>query len=73
VGEASLLLELIDSVSNRVLVRAVDRQAATRPGSQMQRSNPVTNWSDVRNLARRWARQLRDDLDELTTAASSLR
>jgi hypothetical protein len=64
VGEATLVLELRDSVTFSIIARAVDRRAAARPGSSMQ-SNTVTNWAEVRRLANRWAQQLRAGLESL--------
>ncbi len=64
VGEATLVLELRDSESNAILVRAVDRRAAERPGQAIE-STRVTNLAEVRRLGRRWATILREGLDEL--------
>ncbi|HSG91361.1 MAG TPA: DUF3313 family protein [Pseudomonadales bacterium] len=64
VGSATLVLEIVDAQSGTVLVRALDRRAAERRGLPM-RSSPVTNWSEVRQLAHFWARTLRERLDEL--------
>ena len=66
VGEASLVLELRESASNAILVRAVDRRAAERPGQAIE-STRVTNTAEVRRLGRRWATILRDGLDEVLT------
>ena len=66
VGQATLVIEIRDSQSNAVLVRAVDRRAAQTKG-MTQESNSVTNWSEVQRLARTWATQLRSRLDEATT------
>lgn len=62
-GEATLLVELRDSMSDEILARAVDRRAAesTRP----HRSNVVTNTSELRIAADRWARSLNKQLEEL--------
>ena len=70
VAEATLVLELIDSMSNETLVRAAERRAAERPGGGMNMmwSNPVTNWAEVRRLARRWAEKLRKGLDSVEGA-----
>lgn len=57
VGEATLVLELYDSVSGEILARAVDRRAAE--SAYPRESNPVSNWSEVRRLARTWAGILR--------------
>ena len=64
VGEASLVLELRESQSNAILIRAVDRRAADRPGQGIE-SNRVTNPAEVRRLGRRWAVIIRDGLDKL--------
>ena len=63
-GDATMVLELRDSMSNEVLARGADRRAAeaTFPGP----ANSVTVWSDVRRLAKTWARLLRTRLEELT-------
>jgi hypothetical protein len=63
VGEATLVLELRDSVSHEILARAADRRAA-EPAFPTQ-SNTVTNWSEVRRLAKSWAQLLRRRLEEL--------
>jgi hypothetical protein len=65
VGEATLVVELRDSVSNTTLARMVDRRAAERPGGGGFHSNSATNTGEVRQLARSWARLLRQRLDEL--------
>ena len=63
VGEATLVLELLDSESGEVIYRAADRRAAEPGGSRGVRANTVTTWNEVRRLARRWATRLRDGLD----------
>jgi hypothetical protein len=70
VGEATLVLEIVDSMSGEVLFRAADRRAADRMGGGMTpvRSTPPTNWSEVRRLARRWASRLREGLDSLPSS-----
>ena len=62
VGEATLVLELVDSESGAVLVRTADRRAAERRGYMME-ANPVTSWAEVRRLANAWASLLRERLD----------
>ena len=64
VGEATLLLEFIDSQSEAVLIRAIERRAAEQTGVVME-ANPVTNWMEVRRLANSWARRLRSNLELL--------
>jgi hypothetical protein len=69
VGEATLVLEVVDSMSGEVLFRAADRRAAERAGGTTPvRSNPATNWSEVRRLARTWGSRLREGLDSLPTS-----
>jgi hypothetical protein len=67
VGEATLLLKLIDSESGAVLLRAVDRRSAERQ-SMAFASNSVSNCLEVKRLAQFWARLLRERLDELSQA-----
>ena len=64
VGEATLVLELRDSVTNTVLARSIDRRAAENPGGDIRWSTNVSNAAEVRRLARRWATRLREALDE---------
>ncbi len=65
VGEATLVIELADSQSGSVLVRAVDRRAAQQTG-WMTESTSVTNAAEVRRLFSGWARLVRTALEELT-------
>lgn len=62
VGEATLVLELRDSMSGETIYRAVDRRKIERPGDVVE-ANVVTTWAEVRRWARRWATRLRDGLD----------
>lgn len=68
VGEATLILEAVDSQSGEVIFRAVERRSAERPGGDMMLMSPVTTWAEVRRLARGWATKLRDGLDSIPTA-----
>ena len=65
VGEATLVIELRDSLSNEVVYRAVERRAAESVGNQMIRANTATTWAEVRRWARRWAVRLREGLDSI--------
>ena len=65
VGEATLVIELRDSLSNEVVYRAVDRRAAENMGNRMIRANTATTWAEVRRWARRWAVRLREGLDSV--------
>lgn len=63
VGEATLVLELRDSITEAILARSVDRRAAEQSYG-LQHSNRVFNTAEVRRLARIWASLLRNRLDE---------
>ncbi len=63
IGEATLVVELRDSITEAILARAVDRRAA-ESAFELRESNRVTNAQEVRRLAAAWARLLRDRLDE---------
>ncbi len=61
VGEATLVVEGIDSMSGEVVFRAVDRRSTNSTG----RASTVTTWSEVRRAARRWATILREGLESI--------
>lgn len=63
IGEATLVLELRDAVTNEILARAVDRRAADRTDLFIELST-VTAWSEVRIVGKAWARILQQRLDE---------
>ena len=63
VGQATLVLELRDSMSGEILARSADRRAAESTGGMQ--ANTVTSWNEVRRLARTWARILVSRLDQL--------
>lgn len=63
VGEATLVLEVRDSISNTVLVRAVDRRAAE--SMIAFESTPPRNRAEVRRLGRRWGQIIRDGLEAI--------
>jgi hypothetical protein len=67
VGEITLILEVVDSMSGEVIVRAVERRALDRSGMAM-RSSTVNTWAEVRRVTRRWATKLRDGLDSIPEA-----
>jgi hypothetical protein len=66
-GEATLVIEAVDSMSGEVIARIVERRAAQRPGGQAFMANTVTTWAEVRRLLRNWAGTLREGLDALPT------
>lgn len=63
VGEATIVLEIRDSVSHTVLARAVDRRAAE--SSTMMESSTPRNRAEVRRLGRRWGAMIRDGLEAM--------
>jgi hypothetical protein len=68
VGEATLVLEVSDSQSEGILVRAADRRLAQDMSGNLQRSSGAYNWSEVRQLANLWSSQLRRGLERLMQA-----
>ncbi len=66
VGQATFVVELVDSQTSTVLVRALDTRSARTPGYSY-RSNAATNRAQVRQLIARWADLLVDALNDLTT------
>jgi hypothetical protein len=71
IGDATLVLELRDSMSNAIFLRAVDRRAAGSQSGSMTASNRVTNAAEVRRLGQRWARLVKDGLEKLMTEGTS--
>ena len=66
VGEATLVMELHDSTSGAILVRAIDRRAAGNATSgTVTESNRATNRAEVRRLGRRWASIIRGGIEAL--------
>jgi hypothetical protein len=61
-GEATLVVELRDSMTDEVVARAVDHRSVSP--AFVRRSTSVSNEAEVRNAARRWAADLRRQLDE---------
>lgn len=66
VGEATLVVEIRDSITEAILARVVDRDAAEDMSGTFIESNRVTNRAEVRRLVRRWARSLRESLETVT-------
>jgi len=67
VGEATLILEVVDSMSGEVIARAIERRSMERPGGDLMFSTPVTTWAEVRRMARTWATRLRAGMDSIPT------
>ncbi len=64
VGEMTLVLELRDSQSDEVLVRAFDRQAV-EGAAMVSGSGVVSTWQGVERLVGRWASGASEGLDRL--------
>jgi len=70
IGAATPVLELKDSMSGETLARAVDRRKVDAPAgpggpNTLSRVTPVTAWSEVRRVARRWASTVTQLIDQL--------
>lgn len=64
VGEATLVLELVDIPSNTVIARIADRRSAEQRGIAME-SNTATNSREARRVMKQWARLLRNALENI--------
>jgi hypothetical protein len=64
VGEVTIIVEALDSLSGEVVFRGLERREAGTTAGAM-RSSSVTTWAEVRRLIRRWASTLVDGLDSL--------
>ena len=62
-GQMTLYLELWDSASNTLLARAMDAQAD--PDTMAQKGGSVTNKAAADRILRKWAKELRERLDEV--------
>jgi hypothetical protein len=67
VGEATLVIEIRDSITGAILARTIDRRAAESMPGMLTESNRVTNTAEVRRVVRRWATALREGLERITT------
>ncbi len=65
VGQATFVVELVDSQTSTVLVRALDTRSARTPGSS-DPTDAASNRAQVRALIARWADLLVDALNDLT-------
>jgi hypothetical protein len=70
VGAATLVLELRDSITDAILIRAIDRDLAEDMSGMMSESNRVTNTAEVRRLIRGWMSTLRERLDSFNGFSS---
>lgn len=63
-GEATLFLELYDSVSGEILARVLDREVG-RDYGRFRYTTRVSNSAEARRMLKQWAGQLRAALDEV--------
>jgi hypothetical protein len=68
-GQMTLYLELWDSASNTLLARAMDAQAD--PDTMAQMGGSVTNKAAADRMLRKWAKELRERLDEVKGKSGS--
>ena len=65
IGSATLVIELHDSISGEMLVRATERRSAEVSGGELRRSSAAINFAEIKRDAKRWATSLSKALDEL--------
>ena len=70
IGEVTLVLELRDSITGAILVRAIDRDAIG-DDDMMNRASRASNTADVKRLIRRWMSTLRERLDTFSGFANA--
>ena len=67
----TLRMDLVDSSTQALIGRVIDRQRA-RNNMSMQVTNSVTNRAEADRMLRRWADILRDALDEARAGNGAL-
>jgi len=70
-GRMTLRMDLVDSSTQALIGRVIDRQRA-RNNMSMQVTNSVTNRAEADRMLRRWADILRDALDEARAGNGAL-
>lgn len=68
-GRMTLKLEIYDSVTGDLIATASDRRESPRRG-YMQWTTSVTNNAEARRMLQRWAKGLRERLDQARTTSS---
>lgn len=64
VGEATLVIEVRDSLSDGTIYRGIERSRIDTSGRD-SRSTTVTTWTEVRRWARRWAVRIVEGMDSI--------
>lgn len=65
VGEASLIVELWDPERDQLLVRVLDHEVMEAGASRLVRGDSVTSVAEIDRQMQRWARDLRQVVDQL--------
>ena len=63
-GEMTLTMDFVDSSTNSLFGRVIDRREDNSAGQQIQWSNSITNRSDALRIMRIWATSLVKAMDE---------
>jgi hypothetical protein len=63
-GEMTLKLDLLDSSTNSLIARVIDRREDNSSGNQIEYTNSITNRADAERILRSWANILIKALDE---------
>jgi hypothetical protein len=63
-GEMTLYIELYDSITGDLIAKALDRRIDGAVDNHFMWANPSSNAAASRSILRRWAKVLRDALDE---------
>jgi hypothetical protein len=71
VGEATLVVEFLDSQSKAILARAMDRRAADSPDGKMIKSSSVSSLFEAQQVVSTWAIILRSRLDQVGSSLTS--
>ena len=67
-GEMTLRMDLVDSSTNALIGRAIDRKRS-RQTMPLELTNRVTNRAEAERMMRRWAGTLRNSLDDAQQSA----
>ncbi len=63
-GEMTLKMDLLDSATNDLIGRVIDRREDHSGGNHFQYTNSITNRADAQRVLRSWAVILRNALDD---------
>lgn len=70
-GEMTLKMDLLDSSTNALIGRVIDKRRDNSAGNQIQYSNSITNKADAQRIIRSWASILTRALDEAHESSKS--